>query len=237
MGEDVRREHVQVFGEHRPHALEDEISERGKLRRLPFLEPAIEIRDEHDGVARELRSAAAEDRSAADEEVERVEVVVEVDEIEGSARLGIQSTRLPHLEAMEGAEHDVSRRRHARRARALPVPEKLLTMVGEAAGLARPLHFDDADARPEEIHEPAARPLFEPRSNALAVDPVTRQKAVEERLRLRTLRAAVAAPVRGELSEAPPNLVFGGRHDRPRGSAVPSAPRRGCLGGDDVRRR
>ena len=185
--------------------------------------------------SRQFRAASLEDGLPAREEVEDVEVVRQVDEIHGRPRLGVDCSRLPDLEAMEGAEDDVARRRRARRSRVLPVREGLRPVCREPRDLARPLHLDDAHAGPEEIHEAAGRSVLEASARGLPVDAVAVEKLVEERLRLGSLGALVAAPTCRELGEAAPDLVLGRPHDRARASAVPSGPRRRSPGEGDGR--
>jgi hypothetical protein len=235
--EDVRRQHVQVFGEHRPDALEQEIAEHREIGCLAIAQALIELGDEHDRLAREFGTAPFEDGLAADEEVENVEVLRQVDEIDDRTRLRVHRSRLPDLEAVEGAQDDVTRRRRARRARLLPVRERLLAVPLQVGDLAWPLHLDDADTRPEEIHETAGRSLLEASADGLPVDAVALEQLIEERLRLGPLRALVAAPARRELAEPAPDLVLERRHDRPRASTVPWGPRRRCHGGGGGPRR
>jgi hypothetical protein len=228
---------VQVLGEHRPDALQDEIAQDVQVGGVTLPQLLVEIGDKRDRLARELRSPALEHRIAAGEEVQRVEIVREIDEIEHEPRFRVDRARLPDLETVERAQHHVPRRGRRGRARLLPVMQELSAMLWEPGDLGRPLHLDDADARPEQVHEAARSVILKPRAGRLAIDAVALEKLVQERLRLGALRTLVPAPVRRELGEATPNLVFGGRHVRPRGSAVPSEPRRGCLAAGDGRRR
>src|SRR5439155_17139645 len=137
------------------------------------------------------------------------------------ARLHVDGARLPDLELVEGAEDDVTRRRRGRGPRLLPVSECLLAVRRKPVDLARTLHFHDADAGPEEIHESVRAVLLETRSNGLAVNPVTGKQLVQKRLRLRALRAVIAAPAHGELPHAPAAHLLAGRH-QVRESAAPS---------------
>ena len=85
-------------------------------------------------------------------------------------------------------------------------------MLGQPPGLARALHLDDADARPEQIHEAAARALLEPRAFGAAVGAVALEQPVQESLRFAALRPCIAAPGGGELAEPAADLLALERH-------------------------
>lgn len=84
-------------------------------------------------------------------------------------------------------------------------------MLGQPVRLARPFHFDDAHPRPDQVDEPAAGRLLEPRDLS-AFGPVAREQLVEEGLRLRSLRSLVLAPAFDELEETAANLLARQRH-------------------------
>jgi hypothetical protein len=74
-------------------------------------------------------------------------------------------------------------------------------MRRETLGLARPLHLDDANARPDHVDEAAAHRLFEASADVVAACAVARQQLVQEGLGLGPLRSLVAAPAGGELRQ------------------------------------
>ena len=215
--EEVRGQHLHVLGEHRPHALQDEVAQHVEVGGEPVLQQGVDVGDERDGLARDRGLVVDEDRLAAGQEEQRVEVVGQLDEIEGDARLGVDGAWLPHLEAVEGTEDDVTGRRAGGRTGALPVAEHLLAMLGEAPDLARALHLDDAHARPEQVHEAALGALLEAHTRLAAVGAVAGEQIVEERLRLAALRPRVAAPGGGELGQPPADLLARDGHGGLRG--------------------
>jgi len=79
--------------------------------------------------------------------------------------------------------------------------------------LARPLHLDDADTRPEQVHEATAHTLLEPSTFGPPVGAVALEQPVQERLRLALLRAPIPAPRCGELAQSPADLLARERHD------------------------
>lgn len=168
----MRREHRQVLREHRPDRLEDEATQHLGLGCTALLETPVDVCHELDGLARDLGLVVHEHGPAAREEEERVEVVGQLDEVERGAGLRVDGARLPDLEAMERAQHDVARRGTRRRPGALPVAEHLLAVHVQSTCLARALHLDDADARPEEVHEAVGRSLLEARAFSAPVDPI-----------------------------------------------------------------
>jgi hypothetical protein len=105
--EEMRREHREVLREHRPDGLEHEAPQHLGHGGAPLLKPSVDVRDELDSLARDLGLVVHEDGPATREEEERVEVVGQLDEVERCPRLRVHRARLPDLEAMEGAEHDI----------------------------------------------------------------------------------------------------------------------------------
>ena len=210
--EQLAREDLEVLGEHRPDRLEHEVAQRSGVRGAALAQAVVEVGDEHDGLSRELRLVGDEDRLASGEEGERVEVLGELGEVEGRPRLGVHSTRLPDLEAVKGAQHDVGGSALTRGPRALPVPQRLGAVGLEPVGLARALHLEDADSGPHHVDEAAVLCLLESYTRVAARGPVALEEAVEEGLRLGSLRASVATPLGGELPQATANLLTGERH-------------------------
>ena len=82
-----------------------------------------------------------------------------------------------------------------------PVAKGLLAVLGQASCLARALHLDEADPRPDQVQEAAGLRLLEARADLVAILPIGREQLVEERLRLRALTAVVEAPLARELDE------------------------------------
>jgi hypothetical protein len=169
----------------------------------------------HDCLARERCLAADEDGlvSRAGEEEQGVVLVGQVDEVQNEARLLRERAGLPDLHPAEGADHDEARRGNTGLVvgRLDPVAQRLLAMLGQPFRLARCLHLDQADARPDQVEEAPGLGLLETRgvgpTRAVAVE-----ELVEERLRLRTLAAFVDAPVGGERGEPRADLLAGRRH-------------------------
>jgi hypothetical protein len=203
----MRREHREILCEHRPDGLEHEAPQHLGLRGTPLLKPSVNVGDELDGPASDLGLVVNEHRPAAREEEERIEAVWQLDEVEHRAWFRVDRPWLPYLEAMESAEHDIAGCRTGGRPRALPVTEHLLAVRVKPTRLARTLHLEDADARPEEIHESVCGALFEARAFGPSVDPVAIQEIVQECLRFALLRPGVTAPRGSELAQPPPNLL------------------------------
>lgn len=181
--EHMRREHLQVLGEEGPDELEDELRELLSIACAPLAEPLVQVSDERDCLAGQLGLAAGEIGLPVREEQQRVEVLRELGEFEGDPGRRVHGTRLPDLEAVEGAQYDVPRRGHLGRPGIAPVVEGLHAVLIEAPGLARPLHLDDADTRPEHVHEsPGAGGVLEAGAHLLPVRAVAREELRQERL-------------------------------------------------------
>ena len=82
-----------------------------------------------------------------------------------------------------------------------PVAEGLLAVSSQASCLARALHLDEADSRPDQVQEAAGLRLLEARADLIAILAVGCEQLVEERLRLGALAAVVEAPLARELDE------------------------------------
>jgi len=123
-----------------------------------------------------------EDRLSAGEEHECVDSVRELEELELGARLGRVGPWLPHFEAMERREDDIAGRRHVARSvsRVTPVPERLLSMRGQAPSLAWTLHLDQAPSRPEQVEEPPLLRLLEPGAGVEPIGAVAAEQLIEE---------------------------------------------------------
>ncbi|MEX0674825.1 MAG: hypothetical protein WD067_08615 [Gaiellaceae bacterium] len=158
--EAVLGNHRQVLGEHRPDALEDEVAERFRTRGLPISDPVVELGHESDRLPGQLGLVLGEERLAAAKKVEGLVPVRQLPEREGSNRPVPERARLEDLELREGAHDDEPARGPGLAAHILPVPEGLLPVIGEALGLARSLHLDDADARPDHVDEPGPATLL-----------------------------------------------------------------------------
>jgi len=208
----------EILGEHRPDALQDEVA--------PFVGPAAaalgqapaELGDHPRGVARDRRVASDEHRLAAGQEQQRVVAIGQLDELERRPRAAREATGLPHLEAVKGAQHDVRRRGDAAIGigGALPVAKRLRAVASQVPRLARRLHLEDADARPEEVYEAALLAHFHLGADRAACAAVALEQVVEKGLRLRALAALVQAPARRERREAGADLLAGQRHRRTR---------------------
>ena len=86
-------------------------------------------------------------------------------------------------------------------------------MRDEPVGLARALHLEDADARPDHVHEPAAAgALLETNARVAALGAVARKQLCQEGVCVGGLGTVVAAPAGGELREAAPDLLPGHGH-------------------------
>lgn len=211
-GEHVGGQELEVLGEERPDDLEDELRELVAAARPPLAQALVEVGQERDGLASELGLPAREVRLPPGEEEERVEVLGQLREVERRAGLVVDGAGLPHLEAVERAEHDVPRGGHRRRPRVAPVGEGLLAVLLQPPRLAGPLHLEDADARPDHVHEAAAGGrVLEAGADLLAIGAVAGQELGKEGLGLRPLGAAVAAPARGELGKVAADLLAGQR--------------------------
>lgn len=140
------------------------------------------------------------------------QVLGDLREVEDRARLRVHRTRLPDLESVEGAQHDVGRSGLASRSRPLPIPQRLRAVGLQPVGLARALHLEDAHAGPHHVDEATVLGLLEPHARLPAGGAVALEEAVEERLRLGSLGASVATPLGGELPQATANLLAGERH-------------------------
>lgn len=130
-------------------------------------------------------------------------------EVEGRARLGKDGARLPDLELVEGAEDDPAWSGRVWLPDRLPVVERLIAMLLEAVGLARPLHLDQANPRPDHVHDPARRWLLEAGTDGHAIRAVAGKQLVQEALGAAFLGPLIPAPPRSELAEPAANLLRG----------------------------
>jgi hypothetical protein len=209
--EDAPGEHSEVLGEHAPDALEDQVRAFARIGASPFLEPLKDLGDERDRLAGQLCTILDVAGLQTTEEAERLVLRRQDVEVELRDRLVPVGARLEHLEAPERADDDVGPGLPGPAADLLPVVEGLLAMSGQVGSLARPLHLDDADARPDHVDDPRAGRILEVR-DLLAVDAVAGEQLVEERLRFGPLGPRVVAPARDELAEPAPDLLAGKRH-------------------------
>ena len=154
--------------------------------------------------------AADEDGLAAGEKEQSLVAVGQFNQVEDHPRLVRKPPRLPDLQALEGADDDVLRRRDPcfRIGGGAPVAESLLSVRYEAVGLRRALHLDDAAPLPDQVDEPAGLGLLE-RCDVRTILAVTGEEVVQESLRLGTLRALVDAPAFRQRDEPMAYLLTG----------------------------
>lgn len=164
--------------------------------------------------------AAHEHGLPAGEEEQRVVPLGQLDEVEHRARLRGVATRLPNLHASEGAEHGVSRRRHAGRdvTGRVPIPERLLPVTLEA----HRLHPDDAVPRPEHVEEAAGLRLLEARAEPHLVGALRQADAELADLHRRLMQGAFwVVPKNEQLALSPSRrAVIGGDDDSPPAGAL-----------------
>lgn len=169
----------------------------------------------HDCFACQRCLATGEDRLVcwAGKKQKRVVLVGQVDEVQNEAGLLREGAWLPDLHPAEGADHDEARCGNASLVIGGldPVAQRLLTMLRQALRLARRLHLDQADARPDQVEEAASLWLLEVR-DICATRAIAGEELVEEGLRLGAFTAFVDAPMGGERGEPRTDLLAGRRH-------------------------
>ena len=200
-----------ILGEHAPDALKREVAQLVWRRRPTLSQGGEETGDEPNGILRHSGLSADEHRLVAREEHQRVEALRQFDEVELSPRRGGVLARLPDLEAMKGAEDNEmwGGKVVLGIGGIAPIAEGLLAVLGQVPRLARALHLDEADPRPDQVQEAAGLWLLEPRADLVAILPVGREQLVEERLCLGALAAVVEAPLARELDEVALDLFNG----------------------------
>ena len=82
-------------------------------------------------------------------------------------------------------------------------------MIGQATGLARALHLDQAAPWPDQVDELAPLGLLKARAGIDAVGAKAREQLVEEGLGLGALTAVEQAPLAREVDEASLNVLAG----------------------------
>src|SRR5581483_5818878 len=178
--EDVPREHPCVLGEETPDALQDQVRADVRLRAAALLEPLEDLRHERHRLTREFGAILDVPGPEAAEEAQRLVLLRKGVEIERRHRTVPVNPRLEHLEPAERADDDVTSGLPGPPADVLPVLESLLAVSGEVACLARALHLDDADSRPDHVDDPGAGRILEV-GDVLPVDAVAGEQLVEER--------------------------------------------------------
>src|SRR6266516_4413269 len=96
------RDQVQVFREHAPNALEDEVAERVRPLRQAFDETFVEVGDESDRFTCQVGAILGEPSL---DSAKKAKMLGQLDQRKVDTSLRVP--RLPDLEAVEGTEHDV----------------------------------------------------------------------------------------------------------------------------------
>ena len=223
----------EVLGEHRPHALQDEVAPLVRATATSLRQALIQLGHHTRSAARDCSVPVDENGLLARQEQQRVVAVGQLDELERGSRLAGEATGLPDLESMERAENHERRRRYPppRIRRLAPVVERLLTMMAESFRLRRRLHLDDADPRPQEVEETALLPGLEGRARLAEIGPVADEQLVEEGLSPGALTAFVERPVGREAGQVRPDFLAGQRHRGSRSDGEALLIRDGVEGG------
>src|SRR6266516_1808755 len=225
------RDQVQVFREHAPNALEDEVAERVRPLRQALDETFVEVGDESDRFTRQVGAILGEPSLDSAKKAERLQMLGQLDQRKVDTSLRVP--RLPDLEAVEGTQDDVLGRLVLLGAGLVPVLEGLVTVFRKALRLCRTLHLDEAHARPEHVDVPTGRDgHLEPNADGVLVDAVAAKELDQEGDRLGLLGPLPCIPFRGELGEAPPDLSVRKRHGAQlRASVARRERRRMCPAG------
>ena len=103
---------AEILREEAPQRLEQEVPPDVRSRSHAVSEPVIEVGHELDRLPGHCLLRGNEDRLAVRQEHQRVPAIGKIEQREVGARLVGEGSGLPDLEALEGAEHNESRRRH-----------------------------------------------------------------------------------------------------------------------------
>lgn len=195
-------------------------------------EPSAQLRDLLNRLHGHRFVRTPEDGVVAGEEEQRVIALGELLDRERQTRLLREAAGLEDLEPMERADDHVGRRGHAvvGVGRVLPVLDRLLAMLRQAVALGGRLHLEQADARPQQVHEATVLRRLE-LSDLLALGAVAGEELVQEGLCPTPLAAVVLAPVGGEPAQVRADLIALQGHERRRSGGEGALLGGGIVGG------
>jgi hypothetical protein len=205
-------DHPVVLGEEQPHQLQHEVADHRRLGGSTIQKPLVDPGEGGGSLGRERPARVVEQWLLGwpGEEEQCLVPVRKVVQGERHPRLDRTLPRLPDLEPLEGAQHNVRRGRAFRGhiGGVPPVPQRLLAVAVKHVRRPRSLHLDDDHAWQQQVHDPGGGVrLLEHCAGVLAVAAVAGEQLVEEGLRLAPLGASVVTPAPGERHQRLPDLL------------------------------